>query len=316
MSWSVIAERGSTLGMRFTVWVYRHLGHRVSAWFILPIVAYFFVTDRRGRRASRRYLDRLYAVPGGARALGHRPGVLDCFRHYRQFALMVLDRLAFTLGRAGAYDVVLHGREHFEELAAAGRGAVLVGAHIGSFDALRALARRHGVVVNAVMFTRHAVRINTLLRGLDPDIDVRVVHLDPSVPDTALELRACVERGEFVAILGDRVGPSGRARVVRVPFLGVEAPFPQGPFVLAGVLGCPVLLMVGLRRGEARYEVFAEPLAEHVPAAPRLRAEHVPEIIARYARRLETFCLRAPYQWFNFYDFWDDERASGGERAR
>jgi predicted LPLAT superfamily acyltransferase len=313
MTWTAVTERGSILGMRLTVWVYRLFGRRISTWFIVPIVGYFFVTDRRGRRASRRYLERLYAAPGGARALGHRPGALDSLRHYLEFGRTVLDRLAFALGRGDAFHVVVHGREHFTALLAARRGAVLVGAHIGNFDALRALAHRQGVVVNIAMFTRHAARINRVLRELDPGVDVRVLHLDPAAPHTALELRRCIEAGEFVAILGDRVGSSSRARVVRVPFLGAEAAFPQGPFVLAGALGCPVLLIVGLRRGRTTYEVFAEPLVDHVPSVPRLRAERLPAIVADYARRLEAFCLRAPYQWFNFYDFWGDEAAPHGQ---
>jgi predicted LPLAT superfamily acyltransferase len=249
-------------------------------------------------------------VPGGAAALGHRPRASDVFRHYRQFALMILDRLAFALGRGHDFEATFHGREHVDDVVASGRGAVLVGAHLGNFDALRALATRSGIVVTVVMFTRHAARINRLLRELDPTTDVRVLHLDPSVPDTALRLRACVDRGEFVAILGDRVGAGARARVVRVPFFGAEAAFPQGPFVLSGVLGCPVLLIVGLRRGHGRYEVFIERLAEAIPSARRQRTERVAEIVAAYARRLEAFCLHAPYQWFNFYDFWSD----GGPR--
>ncbi len=316
MNWPAVAERGSLLGMRFTVWVYRLIGYRLSAWFILPIVGYFFVTDRQGRRASRRYLERLYAAPGGADALGHRPGVLDGFRHYREFALNVLDRVAFALGQADGFDVVLHGGEHFDALLAARRGAVLVGAHLGNFDALRALAVRAGIVVNVAMFTRHAARINRLLHELNPGSEVRVVHLDPAQTDAALTLRTCVERGEFVAILGDRVGPAGRARVVRVPFLGTEAPFPQGAFVLAGVLGCPILFIVGLRRARAAYDVFADTLADGVPLTPRLRVERVREIVAGYARRLEAFCLRAPYQWFNFYDFWEDEAAAQRQGSR
>lgn len=316
MSWATTAERGSVLGMRLTVSVYRRFGHRFCGWFIVPIVAYFFVTDRRGRRASRRYLDRLYATDRGAATLGHRPGLGDCFRHYREFGAAILDRLAFALGRGDAYDVVLHGGEHFARVLGSRRGAVLVGAHIGSFDVLRALARRHGVAVNVVMFTRHAERINGLLRRIDPSVDARVVHLDPAAPDAALELRACVERGEFVAILGDRVGSGGRARVVRVPFLGAEAAFPQGPFVLAGALGCPVLLIVALRRGVASYDVFAEPLADHVPAAGPSRAARIRELVARYAQRLEAFCAEAPYQWFNFFDFWGEEAVSRRRGAR
>jgi predicted LPLAT superfamily acyltransferase len=306
--WTTIAERGSMLGMRITISVYRYVGHRACAWFIMPIVAYFFLSDRRGRRASRRYLERLYAIPGGATALGHRPGLRDCFRHYHAFGLSVLDRVAFTLNDGERFTVTVHGAESFESLRATGRGALLIGAHLGNFDALRACARTAGLVVNVVMFTRHAARINTLLRELDPDIDLRVLHLDPSVPDTALRLRASVDRGECVAILGDRISP-GTRRVVRAPFLGADASFPRGPFALAGALGCPVLFIAGLPRGDRGYEIFVEPLAEDVPSAPRLRAERLPVLVTRYAERLEALCLRAPYQWFNFYDFWGDDPA-------
>jgi len=311
-AWTALAERGSLLGMRFTVWVYRCCGRRVSGWLALAIVSYFFVTDARGRRASRRYLARLYAAPGGAAALGHPPGLRDCFRQYREFSRCVLDRLAFALGEGDRFTVEVHGRDALATLHAAGQGAVLLGAHLGNFDALRALARRDGVVVNVVMFTRHAERINGLLRRLDPAAEVRVLEMDPAVPDTALRLRACVQRGEFVALLGDRVGATGRARIARASFLGRDATFPVGPFVLAAVLGCPVILIVGLRRGDGAYEVFVELLADRVPLAPRLRAASLPGLVRRYAGRLEAYCLRAPYQWFNFYDFWGEEPAARG----
>ena len=306
-AWTGVAERGSLLGMRFTVWAYRCLGRRVSIALTLLVVSYFFVTDARGRRASRRYLERLYAAPGGAAALGRRPGLRSCFRHYREFARSILDRVAFALGEGDRFAVEVHGGEALDLPREGGRGAVLIGAHLGNFDALRSLARRAGAVVNVVMFTRHAERINGLLRRLDPASAVRVIHVEPAAPDTALRLRACVERGEFVALLGDRVGHSARARFARAPFLGREAVFPVGPFLLAASLGCPLIFIVGLRRGEARYEVFAETLADRIPPAPRLRAQSLPGLVHRYAARLEAYCLRAPYQWFNFYDFWGEE---------
>ncbi|MGH7279493.1 MAG: lipid A biosynthesis acyltransferase [Candidatus Rokuibacteriota bacterium] len=297
--------------MRITVWFYRRFGRRLSALFILPVVAYFFLTDGRGRRASRQYLGRVYALPAGRAALGRRPGLRESFRHYREFGLNVLDRLCFAVGDE-SLDVVFHGREHFGELIAARRGALLLGAHLGSFDALRALATQAGIVVHVLMFTRHAPRINALLRRLNPDVDVRVVDLAEASLDAVFRLRGCVERGEFVAILGDRVGAGERARVAHAPFLGAPAPFPQGPFILASALRCPVLLMVGLRRSRGRYDVFAEPLVERVVLPPAEHARRLDELVAAYARRLEWYCLQAPYQWFNFFDFWDDERLASG----
>ncbi len=306
-AWTAVSERGSSAGLWITAFVYRLFGRRLSEWFILPIVAYFFVTDRRGRRASRRYLERLYAFPGGARALGHRPTLRDAFRHYHQFALATVDRLRFTLGSHDT-EIILRGREHFTPLLAAKQGAVLLGAHLGSFDALRVLAAREGIVVNVLMVTRHAPRINAVLRRLNPAVEFRVIESGPDAMDTVVRLRACLERGEFVSILGDRVGAGARSRVVRVPFLGRPAPLPQGPFLLAEALRCPLLFIVGLRRTATVYEVFAEPLATPVSLPSIERSKRVGDVARRYAKRLEAYCVEAPYQWFNFFDFWDDAR--------
>jgi predicted LPLAT superfamily acyltransferase len=304
-AWTAVGERGSTAGLWVTAMFYRLFGRRLSEWFILPIVAYFFLTDRRGRRASREYLERLYTCPAGARALGHRPTTRDVFRHYHQFALATVDRLRFTLG-GGDVEVILRGREHFTPLLAAKRGAVLLGAHLGSFDALRVLAAREGIVVNVLMVTRHAPRINAVLRRLNPAVEFRVIEPGADAMDTVMRLRACLERGEFVSILGDRVSGAARSRIVRVPFLGRPAPFPQGPFLLAGALGCPLLFMVGLRRSATVYEVFAERLADQVSLPLSDRSARLGDLACRYAERLEAYCIAAPYQWFNFFDFWGE----------
>jgi predicted LPLAT superfamily acyltransferase len=306
-AWATVAERGSMVGMRFTVGFYRLCGRWLTGWLMLPIVAYFFWTDARGRRASRRYLETLHAFPGGAEAVGGPPTWRHSFRHYREFGRVILDRVRFALG-ASDVELVFRGREHLTALIAARRGAVLLGAHLGSFDALRLLAARTGVTVNVLMITRHAPRINAVLERLNPDARVRVIESDLGNPDAVFHLKACVERGEFVAILGDRVAAGARARVVRVPFLGQPAAFPQGPFLLAHALQSPIVLMIALRRGPTMYEIFAEPLAERValPRAERMEALRV--LVKRYAERLQAYCLSAPFQWFNFFDFWGDER--------
>lgn len=304
--WAAVGERGSLAGMRLTAWVYRILGPRIAALFVLPIVTYFFLTDPRGRGASRRYLGRLDAAKRGRGALG-RPGLRHVFRHYREFAETTLDRIGFWCGRADDFEMRLDGTEHFRPLIERKQGAILLGAHLGSFDALRALADRWGVTVNILMSTGHAPRINRVLRELSPQTTVRVIEVDPTSSRSVFELKACLERGELVAMLGDRVGSAPRTRVVEVDFLGGRAAFPPGPFVLASRLDCPILLMVGLRVRPRVYEIFVELLADRVVLPRADRPARLHTLVQAYAARLESYCLRAPYQWFNFYDFWADE---------
>jgi predicted LPLAT superfamily acyltransferase len=303
-SWVSVAERGSILGMRFVVACYRLLGRRFCQWLILPVVLYFFLTDRRGRRASLQYLGRLYARPGGAEALGARPTWRHSFRHYRECGLSILDRVGFWLGRDEDFALAFHGDSEFMRLEAEGRGAIILGAHLGSFDALRMLARRRKVVVNVVMFTEHARMINSIFEALDRDASLRVIQLDAGSINSVFAIKACVERGEFVALLADRVGIGDDKRTGRVEFLGDHALFPRGPFFLARLLKCPMIFMVALRAGDGRYEAFAERLADRVVVEG---PEDLDALAGDYARRLERYCLMAPYQWFNFYDYWADD---------
>ena len=303
-SWLSVAERGSILGMRFLVWCYRLLGRHFCRLLILPVVMYFFVTDRAGRRASLRYLRRLYARPGGREALGSKPTWRHSFRHYLEYGVSILDRVGFWLGRDEDFAITLRGESHFARLREEGRGAIICGAHLGSFDALRVLARRSQIIVNVVMFIEHARMINSIFHALDRGGSLRMIELDPTSINSMFAIKACIERGEFVALLADRVGIGDDKRTGPVEFLGDRTILPHGAFVLASLLRCPMIFMVALRVGDGRYEAFAEGFAERVVVSG---PEDLDSLAGDYARRLERYCLMAPYQWFNFYDYWSDE---------
>jgi predicted LPLAT superfamily acyltransferase len=303
--WARIAERGSVAGLRMVVGFYRLFGRRASVALVHGIAIYFFLTVRGARAASRAYLRRVYAVPEGAAALGRAPDLWASFLHFRVFALSIFDRIVLWLDREGALQFDVSGREHFARLLEPGRGGIVVGAHLGSFDALRALAEEDDRVVNVLMYTRHAPRINAIFRELSPDAQVRVIQSD-GVVETVHRIRACIERGELVAMLGDRVEPSDRNRTCRVPILGDSVELPAAPYLLASLLGCPLFFMVALRSEDARYQVYAEVLAERVDLSRGEREKTVRELATAYAGRLEHYTLTAPYQWFNFFDYWHD----------
>lgn len=295
--------------LRAMAWIYAKLGRRIAQLSLYPIVAYFFLREGASRGASRRYLARVHAHPEARSRLRGRPGLFAPFWHYHEFAVQLLDRMVLWGGGLGSLQIGGRGGEHLFALAREGRGGILLGAHLGSFDMPRQLAGNHGLVLNVVMFTAHAERINRFFEQLDPTSRVRMLNLDPSSMRTAFEIKACLDRGELVGILADRVPAGGRETPVSIGFLGQPATFPLSPYLLACLLGCPVFLSLCVRTGPSRYEVVVEPLG---PArrVPRREREKAAEELARgYVRGLEAHCLRYPYQWFNFYDVWDERSA-------
>lgn len=294
--------------MRLIAWLYRSIGYRFAAFLVRPIVFYFFLTDRNGRRASLDYLSRLHATPAGARALGRVPRLRDSLRHYQAFGESVLDRVGIWLGTGHRFSVEIEGAEHLAHLIQGGRGGLILGAHVGSFDAMRLLAQQASPrAVKILMYTAHAARIGELFRQLGElsgsSSEMGVIEVRAGSFEHVLEVRRCIDRGEVVAILADRVHPHERAGSRAVRFLGATALLPESPIRLAAVLGCPVVVMAGLRMAPRRYAIVVESFAERV-GIPRGSSEELTRLCQRYADWLERMCARAPLQWFNFYDFW------------
>jgi predicted LPLAT superfamily acyltransferase len=191
-----------------------------------------------------------------------------------------------------------------EEIVESERGAFMIGAHLGNFDMLRLVARKENIPVNVLMLATNAERINEAFEALDPECNIRVIDIGTASVGTALKIRRCVDRGEFVAVLADRTLPGGRDRIARANFLGERATFPEGPFRLSMVAQLPLVLTIALKTGPNRYEVFMEEIASGEPVPAAERAKVIQERVERFAARLEHFCIREPLQWFNFYDFW------------
>jgi len=298
--WAASDERGSDWAIRFIVGCVRTLGTRPMVVLLAPITIYFLFFAKTARRASRDYLRRLYRFQGRPR----KPTLLDSYRHIYSFATSILDRLAIWGDAVDDFQFQLHGREHMQPLIDAGQGAILLGAHIGNFDMLRVVAREYSIPVNVIMYQVNAEKINRAFAELDPDSNVRIINLDESSVNTGLSIRACVERGEFVAVLADRVRPGGRSRVMHASVLGASALLPVGPFRLGCLLGFPVVMVVALRSGPRRYDIHLDTISSGERVAPAERSKVVQEQVNRYAGLLERYCLEAPMQWFNFHEFW------------
>ncbi len=301
--WSRLAERGSALGLRITAALYRLAGDRAARLLLYPVVAYFLLTGGTARRASQDYFTRLQRFAGKG-AGTPPPGWATSFRHMMAFAESGLHKLAAWMGRSDTLNVAFPDRPHLHALLAGGKGALFIGAHLGNLEMTRALATEERLAkVNAVVYSEHAPAFRRVLEAANADFPVNLIHVTRVDPGTAMMLKEKIDAGELLVIVGDRTPPAENGRVCTVDFLGAPAAFAQGPYLLAALLECPVYLFFCLREGDG-YRIYLEPFAERVVLPRKDREAALCQYVRRYARRLEELCLRSPYQWFNFYNYW------------
>ncbi len=304
--WSSYNARCSRLGTLALVKLYRVLGPWLSGIIFYPVIVFIFLTGRRERTASLQYLRRLYATPAGRAELGRPPGLWASFLHLREFGIAVCDRVSSWSGTLNRLHVDWGDKEPFRDLIRTGRGAVFIGAHLGNIEVLRAVMDDFpDLRINALAFQGNTRYLNEALAMTNPHSNLNVILVDAISIDTAISLQERLDRGECIAILGDRTPPVASSHHCVLPFLGEPAPFPEGPFILASLLACPVYLLFCLRHGRSRYKVYVEPFADRLHFPRRSRKKAIRDCIARYVERVEHHCCMAPYQWFNYYDFWE-----------
>lgn len=291
--WRRLPEVGTAFGIRFVVGLATLCGRAAATGFLWLLTLYYALVSSRARRASRDYLPRV----------GQAPSFANVHRHLHTFARVALDRLFLLRGRLDDFVIETNGKEILMGLTERKAGAILLGSHLGSFEAMRMEGRDAGMKLSVVVDDRSAARLARVLRSVAAAADVDLIPVDPQGVGTALRVRDAIERGHLVGILADRTQASD-TRNVTVDFLGGRADFPAGPFVLAHTLRCPVYLAFGLFRAPNRYELHCEPFADELRLERGARAESLQKHVQRYADRLAHHAKRAPWNWFNFYDFW------------
>jgi predicted LPLAT superfamily acyltransferase len=298
--WAAQRERGSFWLMKFTAALLRLLGRRLISPLLYAIVIYFFLFGRKARHSIAEYQRNLASWSGRSELAPTRRSV---FRQFMAFADSLLDKLDVWHGKLPLAEIrLLDPADLRSQLHQGGRGQLLVCAHLGNLEVSRALAELgEQVRMNVLVHTKHAAQFNRLLgeAGASHLQLIQVSELDPGI---MLQLSERLERGEWLAIAGDRVPLQG-GRNVTVDFLGRPAAFPQGPWLLAGLLRCPVNLLSCLKIA-GRYQLQLEPFAASVHWSRPERDAVIRQWVQRYAERLGQHCLSAPTQWFNFYPFW------------
>lgn len=299
--WAQMGETTFVGGIWLLYWIHRLFGRWPFRLLVTPVVFAHWLLRPVVRTSSLQYLDRLQAHTG---ALGHAPTWVDSLRHVARFADTMLDKLLAVSGRYPFANIRTEGRDAFYEEALRGRGGIIVTAHLGCLELCRVMASRRGQVkLNILVHTRHAAQFNRILQRLSPETDVQLLEVTELGPAAAVELNARVEAGEYVVIAGDRV-PVQSSQTVTADFLGHPAPFPAGPYVLAALLRCPLHLLGCFREGPG-YTIHFEQLAERVELPRKTRVQALTVYAQRYADAVSALLQRSPYDWFNFFPFWE-----------
>lgn len=297
--WRRQPERGSLLGIRLMRW----LAIRLPAGLLDPLVyglALYFTLfqGQRSRAGSEAYFRRLQ---------GHPARFVDRFRQTLAFAHVALDRARLLGGGAAPFKVAATGHHLIERHMQEGRGGVLLGAHFGSFEMLRAFDRTlPGLTVRYMMYQEHAANITRMLEILNPSVAAQVIPVEDGQA-AILAAGDAIAAGHFVAFLGDRMpetSDGGDRGSVTVAFLGAPMPLPRAPYLLAMVARAPLILCFAPRTGARRYEITFSEIYDGA-AVPRSERDATCQALAEaYTDALGDQCRRHPYNWFNFFDVW------------
>jgi predicted LPLAT superfamily acyltransferase len=278
------------------IWMALFVGRPATRAFLYPICVYYLIFSKQACRAIRPYL---------IRALGGPISRRDLYRQYHCFASTLLDRVYLLAGQGSHFDIDIRGLDVLKDRVARGQGCILLGSHLGSFEIVRAIGlTQQDVEIKVLMYEQHTPMIRDLFRDLNPAVADAVIQTGS--PNSMLRVKECLDRGGVVGILADRLLKQDQATACT--FFGKLARFPAGTMWLASILKVPVILFFGLYRGGNRYEVHFELFAEEVTIDRRHRDREVQRWTQRYADRLEHHCRLAADNWFNFYDFWEEQR--------
>lgn len=301
--WSKTAERGSIFGIEALIFVYKIFGKGIFKVCLTPVMFYYYLTGTDARKATWSYLDHLHSSANQPKTRGFIK-FFGGFRVFFSFGLSIVDKFDAWLGKVNVTDVDLIGDESYQEILT-GEGAVLISAHLGNMEVCRTIFSDKRPL-NIISSNAHSPAFNHFMKKANKDSSINFFHIDNFGIDDTIKLKQKIEDKEAVIIFADRTSMNNPNSVNFVPFLGEDAPFGVGPFALATLMDCPVYTIFCLKQ-QGRYRTYIEKLADPVKINRKQRQIYFKTLTEGFVKRLEKYVRLAPYQWYNFFDFWQTD---------
>lgn len=309
--WSKVAERGSLIGIEILIFIYRVFGKGIFRICLTPVMFYYYLTGTDARKATWTYLDHLYSSDNKPKKQGFAK-FCDGLKVFFSFGLSIVDKFDAWLGKVDSKDVDLIGDESYQEILT-GDGAVLISAHLGNMEVCRTIFSDKRPL-NIISSNTHSPAFNSFMKKANADANINFFHIDNFGIGDTIKLKQKIEDKEAVIIFADRTSMNNPNNVNFVPFLGEEAPFGVGPFALATLMECPVYTIFCLKE-QGRYRTYVEKLADPVKINRKERQVYFKTLTEAFAQRLEKYVRLAPYQWYNFFNFWQSVSKPDNELA-
>ncbi len=314
--WSAIKERGSEGGIQILVFIYKVFGKVLFQICLFPVMLYFYLTGKIARDAAIGYWTQLEETRGS-----YKSNIIQkhfhAYKMFITFGLLIVDKFDAWLGKIKVGDIEVMHQNCVKSLMSSG-GVVILSSHLGNMELCRAIfsTGEKKKKLNVITYNQHAPSFNNFLKKVNPEAAINFVHINNFGPSDTIFLKQKIEEGEAVVIFADRTSVANPNSVQFAPFLSKPAPFAIGPFALATIMECPVFFMTCLKDSkQGRYQAHVEEFAMPTKVPRKERQAHYQAMIERYAARLEHYCLKEPYQWNNFFDFWRANESSNDNKS-
>ncbi|MEP0355416.1 family 2 glycosyl transferase [Paraglaciecola sp.] len=315
--WSTLKERGSMFGIQCLVFIYKVFGKGLFQICLFPVMLYFYFTGRIARHAIKDYWIQLETTRGVTPSKGYRLH-RHAFKVFISFGLAIVDKFDAWLGKIHIEDIEIMNSEVYNKLTS-NQGAVILSAHLGNMEICRAIfsSGENKKKLNVITYNEHAPSFNNFLKKINPDAAINFIHVNNFGPDDTIMLKQKIDDGEAVVIFADRTSVNNPNSVNFVPFLSKPAPIAIGPFALATIMECPVFFMTCIKNSEkGKYQTYIEEFAEPTKVKRKERKEYFQMLMEKYTDRLGYYCLKEPYQWNNFFDFWRANEAENPNQPK
>ena len=285
-------SRGGRFGYQFFVYTIRLLGLRCAYIFLAFIVIYFIPFAPKATRAIWRYNRQ-------KRRLGVLASMKELYCHYYVFGQTLIDKMAMRGGLNEKYRYEFDNYTRFLEILNSGEGVVMMGAHIGCWEAGAGFFGTYGKKINIVMLDAEHQQIKDVLEeNASQENNYNIIPLNQNIIDAMLQIKIALNNGEYICFNGDRYMEKDHTAVV--DFMGSKALFPMGLFKIAAKCRVPVVFYYSMREPNRTYRfIFEEPVIDGKMTTEKL--------LEQYVKSLEKIVEKYPRQWFNFYDFWNVE---------